>query len=211
MLCADCASHDRCQTASHSNAVQTVSFQRFCRGELNGTGMAGITGTPEALRAAAAAVPGAMPPGPHWGGRRRRPWLWPLPASSCSASAPHPLRLPSARAHALASNVGCPQTSALVLEQPLPSIIGDWRDTGRHSREGGAYKRAPVLPAGGFAANNKPRSETRPLRLDPAGTQEQRRRGPGPGPGAAAAGGSARGRARAAASHPLIFLAITTK
>jgi hypothetical protein len=41
-------------------------------------------------------------PGPHWQDRGRRPW--PLPASPCSASAPHLLRLPP-RAHALASTV----------------------------------------------------------------------------------------------------------
>jgi hypothetical protein len=51
---------------------------------------------------------GATAPGPCWWGRGRRPW--PLRASTCSASAPHLLRLPS-RARALASTAGCPQTS----------------------------------------------------------------------------------------------------
>jgi hypothetical protein len=50
----------------------------------------------------------AIAPDPHWQGRGRRPW--PLPASPCSASALHLLRLQS-RAHALASTAGCPQNS----------------------------------------------------------------------------------------------------
>jgi hypothetical protein len=51
---------------------------------------------------------GAIAPDPHWQGRGRRPK--PLPASPCSAGAPHLLRLPP-RARALAPTVGCPQTS----------------------------------------------------------------------------------------------------
>jgi hypothetical protein len=45
-------------------------------------------------------------------GRTERPW--PLPASPCSASAPHPLRQPS-RARALASTVGCGLSTYLLL------------------------------------------------------------------------------------------------